>query len=70
MNHLGLKTDLLFIKEKETKKIEKILPTEVKQEKKVSPPEKGTDHLKKWSTLTTSFTLDANTQQADYHLKH
>lgn len=34
------------LKEIETKKIEKILPTEVEQEKKVSPPGKGTDHLK------------------------
>lgn len=34
------------LKEIETKKIEKILPKEVEQEKKVSPPEKGTNHLK------------------------
>lgn len=34
------------LKEIETKKTEKIWPTEVEQEKKLSPPEKGTDHLK------------------------
>lgn len=34
------------LKEIETKKIEKILPTEIEQEKKVSSPEKGTKHLK------------------------
>lgn len=43
------------LKEIETKKIEKLVPTDVEQEEKVSPPEKGTEHLETWwSTLTTS----------------